>query len=170
MPPTPCKPPCWPDDPDYLDGYTKIDLPPERHLRAHWDVDILDPDEEPPHRIINAGDSFKVRFRVALTGSLWSCICGSWWFDLGFTPIGGGEGFDLSTLVGKDQFWVKDWKGCETRCIELCVTVPPNTIPVGYCGTLYDCGGRFQMYCCEEPAPIAGYEFLKQYEFYRSAL
>ncbi len=41
----PTKPPCWPDDPDYLDGYTKIDLPSEKLLRLYWDVDILDPEK-----------------------------------------------------------------------------------------------------------------------------
>jgi len=73
----PKKPPCWPDDPDYLDGYTKLDLPPEKLLRAYWDVDILDPEKEPSHKIIDAGDSFTVRFRVALVGDLWTCICGN---------------------------------------------------------------------------------------------
>jgi len=37
---TPTKPPCWPDDPDYLDGFTEIFLPSEKYLKAYWDCDI----------------------------------------------------------------------------------------------------------------------------------
>jgi hypothetical protein len=138
----PTKPPCWPDDPDYLDGYTKIDLPSEKLLRLYWDVDILDPEKEPSHKIIDAGDSFTVRFRIALVGDLWTCLCAGWWFDLGFTPIGKGEGFDLSDLVGKEKFWVKDWRGCKTRCIELEIAVPANTIPVGFVSIQARCRDR----------------------------
>ena len=167
---TPTTPPCWPGDPDYLDGYTKVDLPSEKLLRVYWDVDIRDPEDEPSHKIIDAGDSFTVRFRVALIGDLWTCMCADWWFDLGFSPIGKGTGFDLSDLIGKDKFWVKGWTGCKTRCIELVITVPGNTIPTEYCGTLYECGGRFQMYCCGKPGPVVGFEALEEYQFFKTSL
>ncbi len=163
------KPP-WAGKPDYLDGYSKIDLPSEKLLRLYWDVDILDPEKEPSHKIIDAGDSFTVLFRVALVGDLWACVCADWWFDVGFVPIGEGKGFDLSDLVGKDKFWVKGWEGCATRYIELPVVVPKNTIPVDYCGTLYECGGKFQMYCCEVPAPVVGFEPLEERLFFKSPL
>jgi hypothetical protein len=167
--PSPKRQPCWPDDPDYLDGYTEIDLP-SRLLQARWDVDILEAAYEPQHKIIEADDPFKVRFRVALLGDLWYCVCGDWWFDLGFTPIGEGKGFDLSDLVGRDKFYVRNWRGCRTRCIELLVEVPPNTIPTEYCGTVYECAGKFQLYCCGRPAAVVGFEPLEEFQFYKATI
>ena|SRR5512133_1072041 len=167
--PSPKRQPCWPDDPDYLDGYTEIDLSP-RLLQARWDVDILEASYEPQHKIIEADDPFKVRFRVALLGDLWYCVCGDWWFDLGFTPIGEGKGFDLSDLVGRDKFYVRNWRGCRTRCIELLVEVPPNTIPTEYCGTVYECAGKFQLYCCGRPAAVVGFEALEEFQFYKATI
>lgn len=161
---------CWPNDPDFLDGATKIDLPSERLLRAFWDVDILDPEDEPSHKIIDAGDSFTVRIRLELEGGLWTCVCGDWCFDLVFTPIGKGTGFDLSDLLGRDKLCRKNWKGCDTTCIELRVQVPPDTIPVDYLGTLYECGGKFQLFCCGKPAPVTGYEALEEFQFFKTAL
>jgi hypothetical protein len=168
--PSPKRQPCWPDDPDYLDGYTEIDLPSERLLQAKWDVDIIDPEGGEPHRIIEADDPFKVRFRVALLGELWYCICGDWWFDLGFTPIGAGTGFDLSDLVGREKFYYRDWRGCRTRCIELVIEVPANTIPTEYCGTVYECAGKFQLYCCGRPAAVVGFEALEEFQFYKAEI
>lgn len=40
------------------------------------------------------------------------------------------------------------WSGCHRRYIDLCVTVPPGTIPVGHCGTLYQVGAKFELRCC----------------------
>lgn len=134
---SPRRRPCWPDDPEYPDGYTEIDLPPERLLKAFFNTEILEPEDEPQHKIIHADESFKVRFRVALQGELWYCICGDWWFDLGFTPTGSGTGFDLSDVLGREKFYVRNWRGCDTRCIEHVVYVPADTIPVDYCGTVY---------------------------------
>jgi hypothetical protein len=68
----PTKRPCWPDDPDYLDGYYEIDLPPERLLRAKWDVDIIDPEGGEPHRIIEADDPFR-----SASASHYSATCGT---------------------------------------------------------------------------------------------
>jgi hypothetical protein len=167
---SPTRQPCWPDDPDYLDGYTEIDLPSAKLLRARWDVDILDPEDEPPHKIIEADDRFKVRFRVALLGDLWSCIAGDWWFDLGFTPIGAGRGFDLSDLVGRERSYVRNWQGCRTRCVELVIEVPANTIPTEYCGTVYECAGKFQLYCCGRPVAVVGFEALEEYQFYKASI
>ena len=161
---------CWPDDPDYLDGATKIDLPSEKLLRAYWDVDIVDPEEEPSHNIIDAGDSFTVRFRLELQGDLWTCISGDWCFDLVFTPIGKGTGFDLSDLLGRDRLCRRGWRGCDGTCIYLAVEVPANTIPVDYLGTLYEVGGKFQLSCCGKAAPVVGYEALEEYQFFKTAL
>ena len=65
---------------------------------------------------------------------------------------------------------MKDWEGCKTRCIELEIVVPADTIPVEYCGTIYECGGKFQMYCCDVPAPVVGFEALEERQFFKSPL
>ena len=159
---------CWPNDPDWLDGRTEIDLPSEQLLRAYWDADILDTNGVPPPTIINIKDDFYVRFRIELAGGLWQCIAGTWDFDVGFTPIGKGTGFDLSEHVGQANLQYPDWKGCDTLCIELKVTVAAGTIPAGvYDGTLYETGARFQLHCCGRPAPVVGYEALEEYQFYQ---
>ena len=44
----PKKKPCWPDDPNYPDGYTEIDLPSERLLRAYFDTQILGGERRAP--------------------------------------------------------------------------------------------------------------------------
>jgi hypothetical protein len=161
----PDRTPCWGD----LDGYTKVDLASEKLLKIYFDCDILDPDDEPPANIVDKGDEFKVRFRLALVGDLWTCICGDWWFDVGYTPIGAGKNFDLSDLVGRDKFYVRNWKGCESRCVELVVTVPPNTIPVDYCGTFYEVAARFQLFCCDRyPVSVVGYEELPDHYYFRT--
>jgi hypothetical protein len=153
--------PCYDNDP--LDGYTQIDLPSEEYLQAYWDVDIL-----PMRKIITTSKDFTVRFRVVLIGELWYCICGDWCFNLGFTAIGKGSDFNLSDLVGEDKFKVTGWKGCNTRCIELSVPVPAGTIPADYCGTLYECGGWFELYCCERgPVAVVGMEPLEERFFFK---
>ncbi len=119
---TPTKPPCWPGDPDYLDGFTEILLSPEKHLKAYWDADIVDDDKNPQDTIIESNEAFQVRFRVELKGRLWKCICGHWCFDLGFTSVGDGKNFDLSDMLPdalKPQLRLCDWKGCDTRCIDI---------------------------------------------------
>jgi hypothetical protein len=69
--------------------------------------------------ILGTEQTFKVRFRVELRGRLWKCICGTWAFDVGFTPIGPGTGFYLSSLLpGDPDFQYQDWRGCDTLCIE----------------------------------------------------
>lgn len=147
----PTKPPCWPDDPDYLDGFTEIFLSPEKYLKAYWDADIIDDDKNPQDTIIESNEAFHVRFRVELKGRLWKCICGHWCFDLGFTSIGDGKDFNLSDMLPdalKPQLRLCDWKGCDTRCIDITITVPPGTIPADYCGTLYEVGAKFELRCC----------------------
>ena len=151
---------------DPLDGRFVVDLPSERALRAYWDVDILNDEDEAEHRIIEANDPFTVVFRLQLKGSLWSCMNVDWWFDLGFAPIGYGKNFDLSAFVGKDKFWVKGWNGCKgTREITLRIPVQANTIPAEYCGTVYSVTGRVQGFCCGKPAGLSGFEPLGQYDF-----
>jgi hypothetical protein len=166
--PVPVRPSrCWPNDPDYLDGRTEIRLPAERLLHAYWDADILDPNGVPPPQIISVTDEFEVRFRLELDGGLWQCIAGDWAFDLGFTPIGSGTGFNLRDHLAPGTLEVKNWKGCETTCIELRVRVPAGTIPGDrYDGTLYEVGAKFQLHCCGKPAPVVGFEALEEYQFY----
>ena len=145
-------PDCWPNDRDWLDGKTEIFLS-TRHLRAHWDADIFDDDRNPHDTLIESSEAFTVRFRVELKGRLWKCICGHWCFNLGFTAIGDGPDFNLSDVLPdplKKELSLCDWSGCQTRCIEICVTVPPGTIPVEYCGTLYEVGAKFELHCCGE--------------------
>ena len=63
--PSPTKAPCWPDDPDWLDGTTEIFLPSDKYLKACWDADILDTDDKNiEDTIIESKEDFKVRFRV----------------------------------------------------------------------------------------------------------
>lgn len=169
----PVEPPCWPGTPDWLDGATEILLPSERYLRAYWDADIIDVDDKDINdTIIERKDVFKVRFRVELKGRLWKCICASWCFDVCFTAIGDGEDFNLSDkLPDPSVLQIPDWKGCRTRCIDLCVDVPPHTVPVGECGTLYQVGAKFELRCCGEcrdpgsTLAVAGHEPLGEYMF-----
>jgi hypothetical protein len=167
-PPKPKPKRCFPDDPYYPNGYTEIDLPPERLLRATFNAEILEPKGEPQPNIIQADEPFTVRFRVALEGELWYCICGDWWFDLGFAPTGKGEGFDLSDVLGRDKFYIRKWRGCDTRCLELVVYVPPDTIPVEYCGTVYQCAAKVQLFCCGRPAAVVGFDVLGSFQFYKA--
>jgi hypothetical protein len=161
---------CFPDDQYYPDGYTEVDLPPERLLRATFNTEILEPKGEPQPNIIQADEPFTVRFRVALEGELWYCICGDWWFDLGFAPAptGKGEGFDLSDLLGREKFYIRNWRGCDTRCLELPIYVPPDTIPVRYCGTVYQCAAKVQLFCCGRPAAVVGFDVLGSFQFYKA--
>jgi hypothetical protein len=154
---------CWPNDPDYLDGVKELRLPSSALLEAYWDADINDVNGVDPGTIIDCSDAFQVRFRVELRGGAWTCMAGDWVFELGFTEIGGnGLGFDLSSKVGADAMKFKNWKGCQTLCIELLVPVPAFTIPAG----LYETGARFQLYCCDKPAKVTGYEALEERQFY----
>jgi hypothetical protein len=164
---------CWPDDDLWHRGKTKIELPAERHLRAFWKAEILDVDSENPlDKIIERQDPFVVRLRVQLEGRLWRCICGNWCFNLGFTPFGKGERFDLSDhLPIPEELHYNDWKGCESLCIERCVTVPGGSIPVGRCGTVYDCAAWFELRCCgdcedaDSHLAASGFEPLGAYQF-----
>lgn len=163
--------PCWPNDPDWLDGRTEIFLT-TRHLKAYWDADIIDDDKNKHDNIIERNEAFVVRFRVELKGRLWYCLCGHWCFNLGFTAIGKGEDFNLSdVLPDPKQLYIQDWKGCDTRCIELCVTVPAGRIPAERCGTVYECAAWFELRCCggcdddNSHLAVAGNESLEEYQF-----
>jgi hypothetical protein len=161
---------CWPDDPDYLDGKTEIELPSEKYTKAFWDADILDLDDNNVHdTILGTNETFKVRFRVELRGRLWKCICGTWTFDVGFTPIGPGTGFYLSSLLPSDPGFVySGWRGCDTLCIERTVTVPPGTIKIQGNSALFEVGAKFTLTCCDAQGHVActGYEALEEYEFF----
>ena len=174
---TPTKPPCWPDDPDYLDGFTELFLPSETYLKAYWDCDIRDDDPDSHDTIIESNEAFGVRFRVELKGRLWKCICGHWCFDIGFTAIGDGDDFNLSDVLPadlKEKLRICDWEGCETQCIDVCFDVPADTIPAGYCGTIYQVGAKFELRCCGDcdceskehgHLAVAGHEPLGEYMF-----
>jgi len=167
--------PCWWRDPDPVDGVTEIELPSKKYLRARWDADILDTDDKNINdTIIDHNDTFRVRFRVQLDGRLWTCICGNWCFDLCFLPICGGTGFCLYSVLPDDlksKLRINDWKGCQTRCIYVYFDVPPGTIPVEYCGSLYEVGAKFELRCCgycddpDSQLAVAGHEDLEQYMF-----
>jgi hypothetical protein len=66
---------------------------------------------------------------------------------------------------------IPDWTGCRTLCIELPVRVPPDTIPAGYCGTVYEVASWFELRCCggcEDPnshLAASGFERLGEYQF-----
>jgi len=164
--------PCWPDDRDWDDGKTEIFLS-SKHLRAHWNAHIIDVDDKNKHdTIIERKDPFEVRFRVELEGRLWWCICGNWCFNVGFTAIGKGDDFNLSdVLPDPSVLHLNGWKGCERRCIEVCVRVPPDKIPVGYCGTVYEVAAWFELRCCghcDDPdshLAVSGYKALEEYQF-----
>jgi hypothetical protein len=165
--------PATPELPDWLDGATEVLLPSRRHLRAYWDADILDIDDKNVHdTIIERSDAFEVRFRVYLKGRLWNCIGGRWCFDVGFTAIGDGPDFNLSdVLPNPDELHIPDWNGCRTRHIDLCVTVPPCTVPAESCGTLYQVGAKFELRCCGDygnergEVAVAGHEPQGEYLF-----
>lgn len=114
---------CWPGD--NLDGYTEIN-PPAGMLRAYWDSEILDTSGVPSDRILKVGDTFDVRFRIELVGPAWQCMTGDWVFDIRFDEQGGPADFKISSLLPPDVLTVKDWKGCQTTCIEHRYTVGPN--------------------------------------------
>jgi hypothetical protein len=164
---TPTEPPCWPNDPDYLDGRVRLDIPSERLLHAYWDADLLDrTGNDLEQAIISIKEDFVVRFRVELVGRLWLCMAGRWCFDLGFAPIGAGTGFNLRDKL-PGRFDYNDWKGCATRCVELAVTVPAGTVGAGECGTLYEVGARAQLHCCDHKlSVVAAFEPKEEYEFF----
>jgi hypothetical protein len=163
---------CFIGDDPWHRAHTRIELPPERHLEAYWHAEILDDQAENPlTRIIERREDFVVRLRVELCGRLWRCICGHWCFNVGFTAIGTGQDFNLSELLPPGSLQVPNWKGCETLCVEKCVTVPADTIPVGYCGTVYEIAAWFELRCCggcEDPnshLAVSGFERLGEYQF-----
>lgn len=161
---------CWPNDPDYLDGKTEIELPSERFTKAFWDADILDLDDKNKQdTILGTQELFKVRFRVELHGRLWKCMTGDWYFDIGFTPIGREGSFYLSSLLPPDSFVIKGWRGCDTLCIELTVDVPPGTIQIQGDVVVFEVAAQFDLRCCDGHIAIAGYEALEEYEFFQGA-
>ncbi len=95
-------------------------------------------------------------------GPLWQCVAGDWSFELGFTPIGPGQGFNLSGLLPAGSLQLPAWKGCDTLCIELEVTVAAGTIQAG----LYELGARFWLTCCGQRTAVTGYESLEEYEWF----
>jgi hypothetical protein len=173
MPIIVCRRGCWPGEDDWHRAHTRIELSPEKHLKAFWHAEILDIDSSNPHdHTIERRDPFLVRFRVELEGRLWRCICGHWCFNVGFAAIGEGPHFDLSQRVPDPaEFQVPDWKGCDTLCIEKWVTVPADVIPADHCGKVYEVAARFELRCCggcDDPnshLACSGFERLGMYDF-----
>jgi hypothetical protein len=163
----PTKPPCFPRDPDWLDGRTELNIPASQLLKAYWDTDILDVNGVPPGTIIRSDQAFNIRFRVELSGDLWKCICADWHFDVGFSAIGKGLNFDLSEyLPNKGDLEFNNWRGCDTLCIDITVTVPAGTVPADACATVYEVAAKFCLRCCDGHIAAVGYEALEEYEFY----
>jgi hypothetical protein len=163
---------CWPNDPDYLDGKTEIELPPERYTKVFWDADIIDEDDRNKQdTILGTQERFKVRFRVELRGRLWKCITGDWFFDVGFTPIGREGSFLLSSLLPPGTFVVKNWRGCDPNalCIELVVEVPPGTIQIQGDVEVFEVAAQVDLRCCDGHVAVIGYEALEEYEFFVGA-
>jgi hypothetical protein len=172
-----CEPPhrhpcCWVGEPDWHKAETRIELPPERYLEAYWHAEILDYEAKNPlTRIIERREEFVVRIRIELCGRLWRCICGNWCFNVGFTPFGDGERFNLSQHVDPNEFEYNDWKGCDTLCIERCIRVPACAIPADRCGTVYDVAAWFELRCCgrckdkDSTLAVSGFEKLGVYQF-----
>jgi hypothetical protein len=169
-PPEPSK--CWPNDPDYLDGKSEIELPPERFTKVFWDADILDLDDKNKNdRILGVEELFKVRFRVELRGRLWNCIAGDWIFDVGFTPIGREGAFLLSGVLPDPNLKYPNWRGCDRLCIERIVTVPPGTIKLneGEDTVVFQVAAKVELRCCDGHVAVSGFEPLKEYQFFRGA-
>ena len=132
---------CWPDDHDYLDGRTEMFLPSQdgEEIRGYWDSDVLDLVGHSLRGQINVGEPFQVRFRAETRpGELWADATGDWTFDLAFSPIGSGSGFNLSNLLPSPSVLkVGSWRGADTRCIEVVATVPAGLLP--------ESGGLYQV-------------------------
>ena len=163
--------PGWPDDPDYLDGKTEIELPPERFTKLFWDADILDLDDKNKHdTFLGTQELFKVRWRVELRGRLWKCVTGDWHFDVAFTPIGREGSFFLSSLLPDEpNFRYPNWRGSEALCIERVITVPPGTIKIQDDTQVYEVAARIDLRCCDGHIAVAAYEALEEYQFFKGA-
>ena len=139
-------------------------------LRRHYKD--ADDDKNKADTIIERKDAFAVRFRVYLRGRLWKCICGHWCFKVGFAPVGEGKKFELSSILhDPSELEIRDWKGCDTLCIEKIIRVPGGLIPVEPCGTVYEVAAWFELRCCGYCADehshlaVAGFERLGEYMF-----
>jgi hypothetical protein len=158
-------PPCWPGK-LWTAGKVELELGLPRSLQASWGADILDVDDRNKHdKIIEKDDRFLVRFRVELKGRLWKAMTGSWCFDLGFSPIGKGSGFDLSEKLPNPAVLCRTgWSGCNTRCIQVQVNVPARIIPVEKPSTVYEVAAKVALNSCGELL-LAGMEPLEEFQF-----
>jgi hypothetical protein len=112
---------------------TQMFLPSQdgEEMGGYWDTTLLDLAGHSLRGQIKVGEPFQVRFRAeARPGELWVDASGDWTFDLAFSPIGRGSGFNLSDLLrSPSALKVESWRGADTRCIEIAATVPPNLLP-----------------------------------------
>jgi hypothetical protein len=137
--PPPEKSVCWPNDPDYLDGKTEIELPPERFTKV-----------------------FKGRLWRCITGD-WLFDVG---FTLIGREK---SFFLSSLLPGNPNFGYPGWRGCDTLCIERIVEVPPGTIQLQDDTEVYETAAKVELRCCDGHIAVAGYEALEEYQFFQGA-
>jgi hypothetical protein len=122
---------CWPDDPDYIDGRVWIpsSSPDLEGVGCYFDTALLDNVGQPLSNQIDVSKDFQVRFRVEpWPRERWVDGRGDWAFDLAFSPIGSGTGFNLSSLLSPGMT-LKDFQGDKTPCIQVDAKVPPNLLP-----------------------------------------
>jgi hypothetical protein len=150
---------CWPGDD--LDGFTEVD-PPKGILAAYWNAEILDTTGVTSDKILPVDEPFTVRFRLELRGPVWKCTAGDWKFDMGFDQHGGPLDFKLSDKLPAGTLTVADWKGCDTICVEKEYEVPAGTIDEA----VYEITAMFQLYCCDKPAAVVGFDSLEEYQWY----
>ncbi len=152
---------CWPGV--NLDGFTEI-YNPSPLLQAFWKAELIDTTGVPAKTILPVAETFDVRFRIELVGPAWRCMCGDWKFDVCFDEQCGPGDFRLASKLAGDPLTLKDWKGCDPdgKCIEFEYTVPAGTITA----SVYELTGTFQLYCCDKPAAIVGYDPLGVFQWY----
>jgi KAP family P-loop domain len=163
---------CWPDDPDYLDGRVLISSSArgDEEVGCYFDAEILDVAGHPLPNRIDVGEPFQIRFRVETQPpERWVDASGTWSFDLAFSPIGSGSGFNLSGLLPPGTTQLESWRGEKTPCIEVAAAVPPGSLP-GSRGT-YAVGATVEF----QPTggsigPISGMEALETYSLLPSSL
>jgi TIR domain/Domain of unknown function (DUF4062) len=121
-------PSCWRDDPNWLDGYVWVSssFAEDEGPGCYFDTTILDDAGQFLPNQIDAGKPFHVRFRAETRPhDRWLSSSGTWAFDLTFSPIGEGTGFNLSRLLPSGTTMLANWQGGVTHCIEVTAHVPP---------------------------------------------
>ena len=165
---------CWPDDPDYLDGKTEIELPSRRYTQVFWDADIIDLDDK------NKADA-DPRHGTGLPGALPRRNAGK---ALAVSSPATGCSTSASSRSGRDPASTcrrfspatRDSRsrtgGAATGCASSSISdVPPDTIKLrdGQDTEVYEVAAKVELRCCDGHVAVAGYEALEEYEFFRGA-